>query len=53
MTLQDCIDSLLQELAHFDYGLCHIDHVWNTLFPYAKENDVLHYDDLVRYGETG
>ena len=37
MTLQNSIDSFLQELAHFDYGLSSIDHVWNILFPYAKD----------------
>ncbi len=35
--LQNAIDSFLQELDHFDYGLSSIDHVWNVLFPYAKD----------------
>lgn len=36
MTLQNTIDAFLQELAYFDYGLSSIDHIWNVLFPYAK-----------------
>jgi len=35
--LQNSIDAFLQELAHFDYGLSSIDHIWNVLFPYAKD----------------
>jgi len=35
--LQNSIDAFLQELAHFDYGLSSIDHIWNILFPYAKD----------------
>ncbi len=37
MTFQDCIDAFLQELSHFDYGLSSIDHIWNILFPYARD----------------
>ncbi len=35
MTFQNSIDSFLQELSHFEYGLSSKDHVWNILFPYA------------------
>ena len=35
MTFQNSIDSFLQELSHFEYGLSSINHVWNIFFPCA------------------